>query len=107
MVAVRDHAIPIEAAKIEITDFFFLVGREIAGILHRENSHVGIHRHPTVGRNINLGPIMNRFVAWASVPAGLPAGRNAVGPTERDKEKSFLAAITVLFGAAIIADVPD
>src|SRR5215470_9747570 len=107
MIVVRGHAIPVKPAEIKIADLLFFVGRESVGVTHRENSHVRVDGHPAVRSDINLGPVVDGFVAGAGVPAGLPAGGNSVETAECDEEKSFLSAITVLFGAAIVADVAD
>src|SRR5207248_7107250 len=107
VVAVGRHAIPVQSAKIEIPNLALLVGSERARVAHRENGHVGIDWHPAIRRDVHLAPIVNGLVTGTGVPTRLPAGGNAVEPTKRDKKESLLAAIAVLFGAAIIADVAD
>src|SRR5207248_176895 len=57
--------------------------------------------------DVNLGPIVDSFVAGTRVPTGLPAGGNAVETAKCDEQESFLAAIAVLLGTAIIADVAN
>src|SRR5947207_650163 len=50
---------------------------------------------------------MNGLCPGKGVPAGLPAGGNAVEPAERDEKQSLLAAIAIAASTAIIADVAN
>ena len=107
MIAVGAHAVLVQAAEIEVAQFAFLLRRERVGVAHRPQAHVGVHRHPAVGGEVNLAPVVVGLVSRERVPAGLPAGGNAIEAAEGDEEQRFLPAIPVAFGAAIIADVPD
>ena len=107
VVGVGGHAVVVEAAEVEVADFAFLGLRQRPGVAHRPIAHVRVDRQPTPGRQVNFGPIVVGGVAGQEVPAGLPAGRDAVQAAQGDEQQRLLAAIAVALGAAVVADVRE
>src|SRR5579859_7074891 len=69
VVAVGDHAVLVEAAKIEVANVMALLGSESGCVTQGVNAHVRINRDPAVGSEIDFRPVMVGLAAGKDGPA--------------------------------------